>query len=208
MTLCDDTAFFIVAPSVASAVSYLYYRGSPVSCFALAIRFRVWPLVSYSSSFIKRYTHLHTFWTDYAVPALETTISLCSEQTLRTKGQVRKIGFGIGILSYFKPSEDKTFKQAKMPYPMARTDDPVHLKTFDPKTFYPAIGVRSDSLSIYPSSSVSQTRPPRPSAVPSYVFSPRSTASTPPSIGEAALTADAEIHSSAANTSETEFGFG
>lgn len=58
MTLCDDTAFFIVAPSVASAMSYLYYRGSPVSCFALAIRFRVWPLVSYSS-FIKRYTHLH-----------------------------------------------------------------------------------------------------------------------------------------------------
>ncbi|KAL9137042.1 MAG: hypothetical protein Q9175_001752 [Cornicularia normoerica] len=26
-----------------------------------------------------------------------------------------------------------------MPYPMARPDDPVHLKSFDPKTFYPAI---------------------------------------------------------------------
>ena len=46
-----------------------------------------------------------------------------------------------------------------MPYPMARPDDPVHLKNFDPKTFYPAVAIRGDSLdtSIYPSSSISQT---------------------------------------------------
>lgn len=43
---------------------------------------------------------------------------------------------------------------------MARPDDPVHLKNFDPKTFYPAIAVREDSVdtSIYPSSSISQTQ--------------------------------------------------
>ena len=45
-----------------------------------------------------------------------------------------------------------------MPHSMARPDDPVHLKNFDPKTFYPAIAVRGDSVdtSIYPSSSISQ----------------------------------------------------
>jgi len=43
---------------------------------------------------------------------------------------------------------------------MARPDDPVHLKNFDPNTFYPAIAVREDSVdtSIYPSSSISQAQ--------------------------------------------------
>lgn len=50
-------------------------------------------------------------------------------------------------------------RETRMPYPMARPDDPVHLKNFDPKTFYPAVAIRGDSLdtSIYPSSSISQT---------------------------------------------------
>ena len=47
-----------------------------------------------------------------------------------------------------------------MPYPQAKPDDPVHLKTFDPHTFYPAIaarhisGSRQDSVSTFPSRSI------------------------------------------------------
>ncbi|KAL2041999.1 hypothetical protein N7G274_005187 [Stereocaulon virgatum] len=46
---------------------------------------------------------------------------------------------------------------------MAEQDRSINLKNFDPKTFWPAITPRSDSLSIYPSSSVSEARARRPS---------------------------------------------
>ena len=53
---------------------------------------------------------------------------------------------------------------ANMPGP----EHPTHLKNFDPKTFWPAITPRSDSLSIYPSSSLSEARARRPSLQHSY----------------------------------------
>lgn len=90
-----------------------------------------------------------------------------------------------------------------MPHPLSQPDThPIHLKSFDPKTFYPALGPRSDSLSIYPSSSVSQVHPPRPSAAPSYEL---------PIIdrrGILGLMHHAEIHSSVASASEIEYGYG
>ena len=54
-----------------------------------------------------------------------------------------------------------------MPYAMTR-QDPRHLKDFDPKTFWPSVAVQSDSLSIYPNSSVSNVTPRRPSLPHSY----------------------------------------
>ncbi|KAK0509039.1 hypothetical protein JMJ35_008410 [Cladonia borealis] len=41
--------------------------------------------------------------------------------------------------------------------------DPRHLQNFDPKTFWPSVAAQSDSLSIYPNSSVSNIAPRRPS---------------------------------------------
>ncbi|KAL9102343.1 MAG: hypothetical protein Q9163_002493 [Psora crenata] len=47
-----------------------------------------------------------------------------------------------------------------MPYPQAKPDDPVHLQTFDPKTFYPAVAarhsneIRNDSVSTFPARSI------------------------------------------------------
>jgi len=49
-----------------------------------------------------------------------------------------------------------------MPYPQSKHAEPVYLKNFDPKTFYPALAhtetlePRADDISINPSSSISQ----------------------------------------------------
>ena len=50
---------------------------------------------------------------------------------------------------------------------MARKDDPVQLKTFDPTTFYPALSAsenikqRDDSVTIFPSKSISEPKIPK-----------------------------------------------
>ena len=69
-----------------------------------------------------------------------------------------------------------------MPYPQAKSVEPIYLKNFDPKTFYPALAnaeglePRADSISIRPSSSISQQSirhpDPDPELFPTYVPPP------------------------------------
>ena len=67
-----------------------------------------------------------------------------------------------------------------MPYPQSKSADPIYLKNFDPKTFYPALAhteelePRADDISINPSSSISQQsiRHPDPEIYPVYVLLP------------------------------------
>jgi len=72
-----------------------------------------------------------------------------------------------------------TLIRSSMPYPQAKSADPIYLKNFDPKTFYPALAnaeglePRADSISIRPSSSISQQSirhpEPDPELFPTYV---------------------------------------
>ena len=54
-----------------------------------------------------------------------------------------------------------------MPYPLAKPDDAVQLKTFDPATFYPALSaseklkLRDDSVTTFPSKSISEPKIPK-----------------------------------------------
>ncbi len=109
------------------------------------------------------------FWSATARrPALGNTKILVSsspiQQLIDLKfARVRVSETSISSIRLLHPSTrylDHLGRAIDMPYPMARPDDPVHLKNFDPKTFYPAIAVRGDSLdtSIYPSSSISQAQ--------------------------------------------------
>ena len=69
--------------------------------------------------------------------------------------------------------------RSSMPYPQVKTVEPIYLKNFDPKTFYPALAEaeelepRADSISIRPSLSISQQSirhpDPDPELVPTYV---------------------------------------